>query len=125
MDGVEWFTMALAIIGLIMSAGSFLETFRREPWWPRATAPRPGPSPRQRRWLATGLVVLMTTVLIDPLVDPAGPWQWLVLASSGVALAILVAATVVSPAERERRRRARLVVERDGGRGPSATYDST
>lgn len=104
--------IVLNLVALLVAATMVLETLRAQPMWLR---PHKSASPRQRRWLGLGLV-LVTTGSLLLVVDVGGGVAPVLLpiALPFAGLVLFVVALVKGPTEAERARRARLL-GRDSG----------
>ena len=101
----ELLTLLGMLCGLLMTA----DTFRSKATWFQSPSARPGPSPRQRRWLGIGLSLLMAGQLIHLRLE-GDSWLWSVSFSLiGIGIACVLAGIFRGPTPDERRRRARLL----------------
>jgi hypothetical protein len=81
------------LLAILVLLASTLETFRARPWWPRPVGRSPdrppprGSAPRQRRWLHSGLALLLAgNVLSMERTDDQTSWA----VAAGLAVVGLV-----------------------------------
>ena len=105
MGWVELVTLLGMLSGLAIAAA----TFRPSPMWFRAATVRPGPSPRQRRWIGAGLSLLMAGQLVGLQLEGDTPW-WLVnFTAIGGGFACILVGVFRKPTTDELQRRARML----------------
>ena len=96
------------LLVLLLTASS-LETLRERPWWPQSPGrpasrgPARGSSPRERRWIHTGLAAVVVANLVVAVTDEADGLAWVAVAMLGGGIAAVIVGFARGPSEADRR----------------------
>ena len=97
------------ILFVLLLTASSLETLRERPWWPQSPGrpvsrgPARGSSPRERRWIHSGLAAVLVANLVVVVTDEADGLTWVAVAMLGGGIAAVIVGFVRGPSDDDRR----------------------
>ncbi len=101
--------IVVQVLLVLLLTASSLETLRERPWWPHSPGrpvsrgPARGSSPRERRWIHSGLAAVVVANLVVAITDEADGLTWVAVGLLGGGIAAVIVGFARGPSDADRR----------------------